>query len=256
MFYENHKLCLQLLDVYHINRAARHSNIKKRDFTGLAYRLRGSSEFRTEKQTVSAPQGSLIYIPQYLAFERVSTDEELIIIHFKCHGKDEDRLQVIKDAKKQLYGESILKINEEWESKAPGYKNRCLSLLYSLFSDMESNNKPDDLTDEEAIIRQSVNYLNTYYDKADISLSEIARQSHISEVYFRKIYKKLYAITPKSAIQNKRIKKACQMLKTGYFSVEETALKVGYKDVKYFSTLFLKKMNKTPSEYKNSFETI
>ena len=49
-----------------------------------------------------------------------------------------------------------------------------------------------------------------------------------------------------------RIKKAKDLLQTGYFTIKETALKSGFDNVKYFSTLFKKEVGCSPSEYKST----
>lgn len=69
-------------------------------------------------------------------------------------------------------------------------------------------------------------------------------------MYFRKLYKDLYGISPIRAIMNLRIDKAKALLDSGYFSVKKIAGKCGFENEKYFSTLFKRETGFTPAQYR------
>jgi len=115
---------------------------------------------------------------------------------------------------------------------------------------MELYHTANPINKKEGIIKNSIVYMNSNFDNFEITISEIAEKSFISEVYFRKIYKEVFGISPGRAILEMRIKKAKELLRSGYFSVKEVSQKSGFDNVKYFSTVFKKEVGISPSEYK------
>ena len=87
------------------------------------------------------------------------------------------------------------------------------------------------------------------YKKSDLSIKEIADRSYMSEVYFRKLFKEEYGVSPQKYVKNLRIQNAVGLISAGYYSLKEIAYMSGYNDYKYFSVEFKKKIGVSPSEY-------
>lgn len=68
-------------------------------------------------------------------------------------------------------------------------------------------------------------------------------------MYFRKLFREAYGISPLKFINQLRIKRAKKLLKTGYYRVGESATLSGFDDMKYFSTVFKKSVGLAPTEY-------
>jgi AraC-like DNA-binding protein len=92
------------------------------------------------------------------------------------------------------------------------------------------------------------------YKKSDLTIKEIADRSFMSEVYFRKLFKKEYGISPQKYIIDLRIQNAVGLISTGYYTLSEVAHMSGYNDYKYFSVEFKKAMGVSPSEYMYNYE--
>jgi AraC family L-rhamnose operon regulatory protein RhaS len=98
-------------------------------------------------------------------------------------------------------------------------------------------------------IQKSVRYLLDNFTKEDVTTAEIAERSYVSEVYFRKLFKKDFGITPKQYLVNLRIKHAEKLIGTGYYSLQEVAFACGFNDYKYFTVEFKKHTGVSPSKY-------
>ena len=100
-----------------------------------------------------------------------------------------------------------------------------------------------------------VNQLNSEIDylRARVETMQpdpaLAEQSFMSEVYFRKLFKSSYGISPQKYIIRLRIQHAKGLISIGYYSLKEIALMSGYTDYKYFSTEFKKQVGVSPSDY-------
>lgn len=250
MFFNNHKISYEIVNAFHIEkRLAAVCGRKSSHTSGISYRISGNTLFESRGKKFFADAGSVSFLPGHVEFNRVSTDEELIIIHFRCHGSNEDEIQIFNPEDSSKFAGFFFEILKEWDESSPGYKHRCHSIFYKMLKEMELYHAANPTGKKEQIIKNSVIYMNAHFDNPDITISEIAENSFISEVYFRKIYKEVFGISPGRAILEMRIRKAKELLRTGYFSVKEAAQKSGFYNVKYFSTVFKKEVGCSPSEY-------
>lgn len=80
-------------------------------------------------------------------------------------------------------------------------------------------------------------YINLNFAK-DIRLSELADIMKISTMYFSNSFKKLFNISPKQYILNKRLIEAQRLLLETEMSVAEIAYAVGFENENYFSEFF------------------
>ena len=91
---------------------------------------------------------------------------------------------------------------------------------------------------------------NGEYDfEIELSISEVAKRSFVSEVYFRRLFKEEYGTSPQKYIAKLRIQNALALISSGYYSLGEVALLSGFGDYKYFSVEFKKAVGVSPSTY-------
>lgn len=87
----------------------------------------------------------------------------------------------------------------------------------------------------------------------DISLSSLSAKYFVSKEFLSRAFKKRYDIGITTFINQSRVNKAKEYLQKGY-KVHLAAEYVGLADVNYFSKLFKKYVNMTPTEYINRFK--
>lgn len=85
----------------------------------------------------------------------------------------------------------------------------------------------------------------------DITLEAISKKFFIEPTYFSKLFKKATGQTYLNYLTEIRVQRACELLKNPDTKVYEVAGKVGYEDQRYFSQIFRKYTQLTPSEYRN-----
>ena len=102
-------------------------------------------------------------------------------------------------------------------------------------------------------IQASVSYMERHYQDPTLTVGEIAKQSFMSEVYFRKLFREEFGVSPQKYIIDLRIQNAVGLISAGYYSLTEVAYLSGYPDYKYFSAEFKKKMGISPSKYRYNY---
>lgn len=248
MFYQNNEAGYELTSVLHLQRRADEFVCSPRAWTAVALRIAGTTVFESNGQTLCAGPGSVVYIPSGVRYRRASTQEELMILHLHCHGTEETEIQLWQPGASVQVSGFFFEMADVWKQRAPGYRHRCLALFYELLAQMEAS--ASTAAPRERLIQNSLTYMSLHFDNPQLRMNEVARQSNISEVYFRRLHRELFGCPPSEALQRMRLERAAQLLQSGYCNVSEAAEKAGFENSKYFSTLFKQKMGCTPSEYR------
>jgi len=107
---------------------------------------------------------------------------------------------------------------------------------------------------KEAIIVGKIReYIDKNYMYEDISLSLLADEMQYSIPYMEKLFKDMTGKPIKEYITEKRIEEAKRLLETGNLKIWEIGEKVGYKNVKSFTSIFKKYQGESPSEYRSRY---
>ena len=110
--------------------------------------------------------------------------------------------------------------------------------------------KPDGLhlPDEEWVGQIAVWIEKNYHEQ--LTLGNLAGSVHGSAYHLQRTFKSVKGMTPLEYVQRVRIDQAIHLLVTTDKRVKDIGLAVGLSNTAYFVTLFKKKMNATPTEYR------
>ena len=97
----------------------------------------------------------------------------------------------------------------------------------------------------------AIEYISQNYNKK-ITNDQLATITGISTVYFRKLFTYTFGVSPMVYIQNLRIEKAKELLKSDYGTLTDLALSLGYSSLYDFSRAFKKATGLSPSKYARS----
>ena len=123
--------------------------------------------------------------------------------------------------------------------------------LRNKYSKLEEVNSEEltisDLDSE--FFKKATAIVEKFYTDSSFDVDQFASEMYVSR---SQLYSKLKAITNLSAnefINSYRLKKAMELLKTGNKQISEIAYTIGFNDPKYFSRIFKKFYNCSPSEF-------
>lgn len=256
MFFAENELSLELSGVFKISRKT--EKVQKshpRNYDSLSIRLSGSGKFKTENKSFSVRKGDVLYLPKHADYTQKTDGEKLIAIHFINYSFNrKNKIEIIKAENVEFVEKLATEMYDIWKEKKQGYRYKCTSLLYELlyFLNCQEHEHIIDSVTSDQKIKTAIDYIHTNFRSGDIDISYLAEMCAISETYFRKLFKKIYEISPKQYILNLKLEVASQLLHSQFYTVSEVSDKSGFNDVKYFSKLFKKRFGFTPKEFQQN----
>lgn len=101
----------------------------------------------------------------------------------------------------------------------------------------------------ESIISKAKTYIDQNFLR-ELTLDEVSRSVNISPYYFSKLFKEESGENFIEYLTRVRITRAKELLKNPELSIKEICVMSGYSDPNYFSRIFKKQEDLTPSEYR------
>jgi len=105
----------------------------------------------------------------------------------------------------------------------------------------------DGLQTKKDVQLQQVIELHLY---TNLSLDEIAKLCYMSLSSFKRSFREIFEDSPRHYILTKRLDKAKRMLKNSTLSISDIAYEIGFNDPQYFTRLFKKYVEISPTNYR------
>ncbi len=136
-----------------------------------------------------------------------------------------------------------------WQAKRNGYRVMARSILYQLlylyFTDAGRSLLNKDDYNKLLPARRA---LDSRYME-NLSVTELAAMCELSETHFRRLFVRLFGVTPTDYRLNKRVLRAKDLLLSGQYSVAEAAKEVGFSDPNYFTRVFRAHTGTSPTDF-------
>lgn len=224
----------------------------KRTFD-LSFRELGSARFEHESGAFEAATGDVFYFPRGCSYHVTAEKERLYIINFHAEGKLADRIIKFTPKNYARMASEFAEIHRVWTRRESGYYLRALSIFYKILSDIERECAEESELPAYRRLRPALARMNSEYVNPDLSIAELAESIGVSETYFRRIFEKCVGEKPLQYLNRLRIDHARELLQSGFYNVESVAEMCGFRDAKYFSTVFRRVRGICPSAYKKKY---
>ncbi len=248
---------LKLLSIYEGVSAASASFVNKPSHF-MIYKLFGESEYYFGNSvTLQMSGGKILFIPKgsdYYVKKLSAGESRYIAVRFDADGIDAGGLLYECVPTEQVNLEDIFRtMNSLWIFGTGAKKHRCYSVFYGLLAALAGNEDHEYVGHgARKMLSDSMNYLEKHIFDIDLSVERIIEKSGVSGTYFRKCFSKVYGVSPKEYICEKRLLHARSILDGGDFgSIAAVARSVGFEDALYFGKVFKKKYGVSPSGYVN-----
>ena len=170
-----------------------------RGFLCVGYRLRGNTIFEYKNNKFTVREHSAVLIGNNTKYSQETNYDEIIAVHFDTvGGRKTDGIKLLNCNDKILFDGLFLKLFDIWEKKECGYRTQALSVFYKILYltsayDDNMSEIPKNILKGTELIKE--NFADTFF-----RIKDAADASNVSEVYFRRIFKSHFNISPSKYI--------------------------------------------------------
>ena len=222
---------------------------------GLAIHKEGEKIYTfSDGKKLTVKENGIIYLPKHSNYAvKAKEHGDCYAINFDIDEDIDFEPFVIQTKNHNEFIEFFRIANKIWTIKKPGYLTKCKAVLYNIIYSMQQEYFSEYFPKEKLdVIKSAIDYIHENYTKELINIEGLSESCDITPEYFRRIFKSFYGVSPIRYINNLKISRAKELLKSKMYSPTEAALMSGYTDMSHFSREFKKATGVSPSEYKKS----
>lgn len=241
---------LKILSVHSFSWEKQYKYAYPRPYHALSIRLAGQADFSHGDKTYSVEKNQIVFVPKNYDYTLNSkTAERVVVIHFDTDIAYSE-IETFSPTEPEIFISLFEQIERVYSSRALGYKQKLYSLFYEILEQIQIQGKHSSSVNSSfnKDFEYSIDYLYKNFSSPDITVCELAKIAAVSEVYYRKIFKQIFGMSPCKRLNELRLIKAQRLLKSGYYTVERVAYDCGFNDVKYFSTCYKKRFSHSPGK--------
>lgn len=155
---------------------------------------------------------------------------------------------ILKDTDGSI-GELLHKMLNEYSEKNSGYHEilRC-RLIEIIILTMRKSTPPKIICNDK-LCEYTIDYASKNLADKNI-LGSIGKEVSFSTSYLSRKFKETMGVSFSEYLCNMRIEQCCRMLANTDKKVSEIAYLAGYSDMKFFNSIFKKRLGITPSEFR------
>lgn len=228
-------------------------SIPARAFHSLTFRYGGKIALKTGGTQLLSEADCITYMPAGTEYaSQIMESGRMTIVHFELLQENvSDTPAVIHPQNPDAFSHLFAALEEAYTGRSRDYL--CMALFYEILGTLEGElarqNGPSRWMAESKL------YIDKNFGFRELSVAGLAERVNVSPVYFRKIFRQTFGMAPLAYVKNVRLKNAKALLKTGYYTVTETAEKCGFDSLSYFCSEFHRFTGSTPGEYLKKYNS-
>ncbi len=129
--------------------------------------------------------------------------------------------------------------------------NELYNLIFNMIVDYCDTISDHKLKYYSPLVKKAINHINLNLNNG-LCVKDLADLFYVSPTYLARLFKKEVNSSIVEYINTQRIKQSTCLLKDSNLPIHQISQMVGISDYNYFSRLFKKYMNKTPSQYRKN----
>lgn len=158
--------------------------------------------------------------------------------------------------------EPIIAIMEIIRNEKEYYQEQAEGIMFAFLAEVARINAETDekfsdkipgegMRSTNGVIARALEYISDHYNE-QIKVSDIAREFHISETHFRRMFEAYMHLSPLEYINLVRIQTACEYLKKTDETIADIAAKCGYTTLSTFNRNFSRITGTNPAEWRKN----
>ena len=221
----------------------------------FVYILSGSCSYQFDDGTAfTVHAGDLFYLPYQSVYTMYIYDSnyKFIFCDFEFSDTSAKKPAVYTEGTEHMDG-LFANLLHCYQVGTAASQADCMSVLYHIYGLLikcaKQENTPNN---QDNRISAAKAYIDEHYGNCTLAISALAEMAGISEVYFRKLFKEKYRISPAKYLISARLGNAKKLMRYDFLSIEDCALQSGFSSAQYFCRVFKKEVGISPGEYKRS----
>ncbi len=230
------------------------SEVKEfRHTKGLALSFYADEKVRCEHHvSASRPLQCIVIATATRNLDRLSNQEgelfaEMLEKLVRPTGHFEEGPKFFMSPEMQYIVEQVFQNTYEGKTKMMFFRSQMTSLLAHYFGQLSALKENGIKASERAKLYEAQEILTNNLDSPP-SLHELSRQIGLNSFKLKKNFKELFGVPVFKYLQNQRLTKAYELIRSEEATVQEAAWHVGYDSLSSFSNAFSKKFGFRPSQ--------
>ena len=228
-------------------------HVKCRHSDAFVYILSGSCKYRfPDGEEFTANEGNIIYLAHHSEYTMYiySDTYSYIFCDFEFNETAPRKSAVYTQLNTDYAENLFVKLLKSKDNFTDAF-----SLLYNIYGEVITTaNKTYISKSAKSKIAAAKSHIDKSFTDQALSVSLLAKNASMSEVYFRRLFKSEYKISPSQYITSVRLKNAKNLMKYPFLTLDDCSLQSGFSSVQYFCRTFKKNTGITPSEYRRQLK--
>lgn len=223
---------------------------------GIIIPLEGSATFGLDDKAYELTTGTIAHAGPSM-FLRIQANQEVFryaVVHYEANKSNtlEQSFSLKIEQHHQL--QRLVQQLLHYE-KLPGnlHRLKCNALFAQLVESMFICAKMNTDLEQSDLVECMMTYLTEHYNE-QVSIQHVSELLQCDRRRLTYLFEKQVGLSPIQFLTGIRIKHAKELLRTTSVPVGEIGEAVGYVDPFYFSRVFKKNMNMTPTAYREQFK--
>ena len=239
---------------------AKNSNYSKqievngRHSDAFVYILSGSCKYGfSDGSGFTAKEGDVLYLSRGACYTMLigEDDYRFIFCDFEFDSEKERRCALITPKNASVTENLFNKLHNLYSQPSPTAFTDSLATLYSIYGHLKATVEAEYAGGGiMSRIRAAKEKIEASIDSPSLSLAKIAEEIGISEVYFRRLFRAEYGVSPSQLVTAERIERAKELMRYPFLSLEDCAAKSGFSSLQYFCRVFKRQMGISPAKYR------
>lgn len=234
-------------DVLNYHQKRGHFKVPKRSFSAVSLRLNTNGKYIFNNKNLSFKPPSICIIPEGLAYERISLDDDVLVIHFNILNYIMEDIKVYKISDVEKYRRLFVKALQLRLENASGARHLETAVLYEILGELQRDF--GNFNTSVGGVAETADYIKQNFFNPGLTVDSLAKRANVCPAQYRRKFRQLYGKSPKQYLDSLRFDYAKSLLETGYFSQKEIAFRCGFSGVEYFRTAFKKETGKCIRDY-------
>jgi AraC-like DNA-binding protein len=238
----------------------------------VCYVWKGNGLFRVNRSDYTVQQGHVFVAKPHEPHEIISSEDDPMGVYFwsytlvpeeptqndtdlllRAFLTSDERVKAIANLQHTLN-----RLTLEIDTRQPGYLYLIQSLSSQLVLEiaraftptatLPGRNLLEEHDSTSALVANMVRYIQDNYARP-LTVRDVAAQIHLSKRHTDRLFQRAMGISIHQYLTQYRLKIAAQLLLNKKLSVAETAYACGYRDPRYFITLFKRYNKMTPAVF-------